>query len=84
MSTLSREQVAQALDTLHDDGIGVTTRRSAHKALSDTDAALRDLLRQREEELTHYRTAALSVGETDGHGWAETTKELRQRLESAK
>jgi chromosome segregation ATPase len=31
-------------------------------------------------EVRHYREACASVGETDGHGWAETTKELRQQL----
>jgi len=31
-------------------------------------------------EVQHYREACASVGETDGHGWAETTKELRQQL----
>ena len=34
-------------------------------------------------EVLHYREACASVGETDGHGWAETTKELRQRLAEA-
>ena len=31
-------------------------------------------------DVRHYREACASVGETDGHGWAETTKELRQQL----
>ena len=31
-------------------------------------------------EVRHYRAACASVGETDGHGWAETTKELRKQL----
>ena len=31
-------------------------------------------------EVRHYREACASVGETDGHGWAQTTKELRQQL----
>jgi hypothetical protein len=35
-------------------------------------------------EVYHYRTACASVGETDGHGWAETTKELRAKVEAQK
>jgi hypothetical protein len=35
---------------------------------------------QLQAELTHYRHACQSIGETDGHGWAETTKELRNTV----
>lgn len=35
-------------------------------------------------EVEHYRHACRSVGETDGHGWAETTNELRAELEQVK
>ena len=42
--------------------------------------ALRQQLAQMTDEVQHYREACASVGETDGHGWAETTKELRQHL----
>ena len=31
-------------------------------------------------EVRHYRAACASVGETDGHGWAETTRELRRQI----
>ena len=43
-------------------------------------AALRVRCEAAEDERNHYRTACSSVGETDGHGWAETTKELRQQV----
>lgn len=35
-------------------------------------------------EVAHYRHACQSVGETDGHGWAETTKELREQRDQLK
>lgn len=37
-------------------------------------------LAQAEQEVRHWREAAQSVGETDGHGWAESTKEYQSRL----
>jgi hypothetical protein len=36
------------------------------------------------KELAHWREAAASVGETDGHGMAETIKELRCITQPAK
>jgi hypothetical protein len=45
--TLTREQVEQALEVVHDDSQGRATRGIAHNHLLDTDAALR----QRVEEL---------------------------------
>lgn len=44
------------------------------------DVRCRAKLEAMTQEVAHYRNACASVGETDGHGWAETTKELRQQL----
>ena len=43
-------------------------------------AALELQLAQMTDEVQHYRKACASVGETDGHGWAETTRELRRQI----
>lgn len=44
------------------------------------NATLRARCEAAENERDHYRAACASVGEADGHGWAETTKELRQQV----
>lgn len=82
---LTREQVERAYIGLLGDvaikgKIGLTTTLVL---LSAHDAALQQQFADMTDEVRHYREAAASVGETDGHGWAETTKELRQQLVEA-
>jgi hypothetical protein len=69
--TLTRDQVEFHVDQIK-HGYAEFVSDHADVILA-CDAAQR-------EELAHYRAACASVGETDGHGWAETTKELREQV----
>jgi chromosome segregation ATPase len=74
--SLTREQVERTLNLIVDHSLRCWKSSDEVQMILDHDAALR-------AEVQHYREACQSVGETDGHGWAETTKNLREQLVEA-
>lgn len=80
---LTREQVNELLTCMSYPETDIEHYTKFYNELMAHDAALRQQLAAVTDEVRHYREAAASVGETDGHGWAETTKELRQQLAEA-
>ena len=64
MTTLSRERVLDNLKMLQDNCLDNATRRLAHQLLDEHDASQRDLLVQREEEMTDLESAVDVVQST--------------------
>jgi hypothetical protein len=69
-----RERLKQAIDNMERTEV----------CLDIYDRAITAIREECAKELAHWREAAASVGETDGHGMAETIKELRCITQPAK
>lgn len=83
----NEEQAAALLPCCHDEllpgipighskGCPLPYRPAVASALAEKDSQLNDLYAER----GHWCAAAASIGQSDGHGWAEETKALRKRV----
>jgi len=81
MSAIPRDEWCSESMGGHEQGLCDCQAIQAFKqSVRDTEAMLRQRVTELEQQLAHYTYACASVGETDGHGWAETTIELRRQL----
>lgn len=70
---MTREELGELLSYYAGEHSSYMDRAWCRKRVLETYDALHT-------ELAHWREAARSVGEVDGHGWATTTEHLREEL----